>query len=327
MIVFGALALALVIGAAVAIGAPGDGSEVAPPGTTVEGVDVAGLDADDTWTAVRDRAREMLDDEIIFTSPQEPDFRRPVVRRALLPSPAIADARDAAHQPRSFISRLRGRLGLGGDRDVAIPFTYDDARVAAAARRVERAIARPARPAAVGIEGGRLRAIAARDGLAVDREQIAREIAEFAGDVALSAEVAEPAIADAAAEAARARAERLLTTPPRVILRTLKKQLRREDVAAALAFTPVAPDIRVDLDEEVLASTLGKAFAEGERPPRDARFVIQGEKVTLVPDRPGRGVDMARLARTLVRRAGKPPDRRPASSRFRRRSRPRTPRP
>lgn len=295
----------VILGGAVAIGAPGDG-DGAPPGTRVEGVDVAGLDRDATWTAVRDRAREMLDDEIVFTSPDDADFRRTVVRRALQPSPAIADAADAAHEPRGFFSRLRGRLGLGGGRDIAISFGYEEARVAAAARNVERAITRRPRPAAVTIEDGRLDTVPAREGLAVDGEAIAEAVAAFDGDVSLEGEVTPPPILDEAAARARERAERLLTTPPLVILGTLKKQLTREDIADALAFTPVERNIRVDLSEEVLADRLGPAFAEGERAPRDAQFRISGTKVTVVPDRPGRGVDMTRLARTLVRRAGRP---------------------
>ncbi len=305
MILSAALVVVLLAGVAVAVGARGDG-DGAPPGTQVEGVDVGGLSPDDTWTAVRDRAREMLDDEIVFTSPQEPDFRRAVVRRALQPSPAVADTADAAHEPRGFVRRLRGRLGLGGDRDIAIPFTYDEQRVAAAARAVEKDIAREPRPASVVVNEGRLRTISARDGIRVDGEAILQEIAAFDGDVALAAEVDPPPILDEAAMRASTRAERLLATPPRVILGTLKKQLAREDIVAALAFTPVAPDIRVDLREDVLSAALGPAFAEGERTPRDAEFKVSGENVVLVPDLPGRGVDMARLARTLVRRAGKP---------------------
>lgn len=305
MILSAAAVVVLLAGVAVAVGAPGDG-DGAPPGTHVEGVDVGGLSPDDTWTAVRDRAREMLDDEIVFTSPQEPDFRRAVARRALQPSPAIADTAEAAHEPRGFVRRLRGRLGLGGDRDIAIPFAYDEKRIAAAARTVEKGIAREPRPASVVVNEGRLRTISAREGLGVDGEEIVREIAAFEGDVTLPAEVTAPPILDDAAMRASRRAERLLATPPRVILGTLKKQLTREDMVAALAFTPVAPDIRVDLKEDVLSAALGPAFADGERAPRDAQFKVSGEKVVLVPDRPGRGVDMARLARTLVRRAGKP---------------------
>jgi vancomycin resistance protein YoaR len=78
-------------------------------------------------------------------------------------------------------------------------------------------------------------------------------------------------------------------------------------MAAALTFVPrrdplSGPQLDVHVDAARLATVLGAVNAGVATAPADARFVVQGDRVTLVPAVDGRRVDTVVLAQAIERR-------------------------
>jgi vancomycin resistance protein YoaR len=68
----------------------------------------------------------------------------------------------------------------------------------------------------------------------------------------------------------------------------------------ALVLEPEDGTLGVSLDHDVLRRQLGSAFRKIERPARDASFRIVGTAARVTPSRPGKELDVDRIARSLV---------------------------
>jgi vancomycin resistance protein YoaR len=113
-----------------------------------------------------------------------------------------------------------------------------------------------------------------------------------------------PAVADEAARLARARAERLTRGPVRITHPSGSVTLPRRTLLQALTFTPADGTIAVGIDPDGIAPALRDTFGALETEPVPATFRVTGDRVGVVPGRPGRTVDAAGVARALERGTG-----------------------
>jgi vancomycin resistance protein YoaR len=300
-----AIGLLVLLGGAFAALARENGSEV-PPNVEIDGVAVGGLSRDEADTLIRRHARGLIDERTVIESPLVPDFSESVTRRSLQAQPQIAAALDLATEGRDPLARALGRLGLGETRQVPLEFSYDAQSVEALLDRVSGALDVAPRSAGLTVDEAGISLVPSQTGRRVQRERLREGLAAFPRRVEAPVSEAPPPVLEAAAERARTKARALLATPPTVILGTVRASLTEADVRNALGFVPDPPRLRVTLDPDLLRERLGPSFSDGEREPRDAAFEIVGDRVRLTPSRPGRGVDMDRLAETLVARAGRP---------------------
>lgn len=303
--VIGAI-IAIVVGVGiVAFARPADGDVIAAE-TTVAGAPVGDLTLAQAREVVLARARELLDDQTEVVADGPPAFSRTLSRRDLRPNPRIAAALDAADDPRGPWGRALARIGLAPEREVQLDFAYDEKRLAERIADIRADVERAPRDAAVAVDEAGARVVASAEGQALDVDALRRDLERFPPRIELGVTASAPTIDDAAAGAARRRANALLTTPPTIVLGSRRASLTREDVQAALGFRPGEERLQVILDPEILAAVLGPVFGQDEREPADASFAINGTVVSVVPSQVGRGVDIPRLATTLVRRAGRP---------------------
>ncbi len=300
-----AIGILVLLGGAFVALARGEGSEV-PPNVEIDGVAVGGLSRDEADTRIREHARVLIDERTVIESRLVADFSESVTRRALKAQPQIAVALDAATEGRDPIGRALGRLGIADTREVPLEFSYDEVLLDELLDRVSVAIDVTPQSADLTVGATEIELSPAESGRTLQRDRLMQELQSFPRRIEAPVVEIQPAIFDAAAERARTKAQTLLTTPPTVILGTVRGSLSEADVRSALGFAPEPPRLKVTLDPEILSEKLGPAFSDGERQAQDATFEIVGERVKLNPSRPGRGVDMERLATTLVARAGKP---------------------
>jgi vancomycin resistance protein YoaR len=289
-----------------AVGLARGGGDGIPQDVRVEGVAVGGLPEEVALDRVGIRAREMLEDETVITVAGSDDYSRTVARRQLLPQARLKAAVEEAADQRGLVGRVLSGLGVGGTREVPLRFEYDPQRLDRLVDEIGGEAGRRARNATLRVTDAGVAFSRAEAGEEVPEEQIRQALDRFPPAVELVPVVAEPAVGDAAARAAQRRAQRLVATPPTVILGRTRAALTATDIRDALGFRPEPPALRVRLDPEVLRERLGPAFSAGEREAVDAQFEVVGAGVRVVPSRNGRAVDMERLSRTLVARAGRP---------------------
>jgi lipoprotein-anchoring transpeptidase ErfK/SrfK len=172
------------------------------PGVEIEGIDVSGMTRGQAARAVASLVDRTLDRELVVTAadrswvvtPRELGVRADVegaVERAL----AVAEGL-------SFPSRFWHRFrGIPVERSVAVGYSFDEAAVRAFVEEVYRAVAEPARDAAIRLEDGRILLQRSRVGQAL-KEQLAlarirRALEEGRTRVSLPVKEVEPEVTEA----------------------------------------------------------------------------------------------------------------------------------
>ncbi len=274
-----------------------------PPGVSINGIAVGGLDADDAVRAVRAGAIPRFG-QVEMELAGEPGFPVRIDTAELDPLPRARAAVNAAIARRSLLDRILGEVGLPRERDVPLRFRATPARAREQAAGIEARIDAPARPARLVVRDGRVVATPARAGRGVDTARLAALLASLPERASVPVTAVDPAVSDAQAEEARLRAERIAATPVVVRGGGRRAVVPRERLLAALRFSPGADGIAVSLAPGVLADAVKPAFDGILRPAESAGFVVEGAEVSITPSSPGRGLDAPELARRVERRTG-----------------------
>jgi vancomycin resistance protein YoaR len=188
----------------------------------------------------------------------------------------------------------------------------DEERAGAAFDALEGAM--PERPfaGAVRAAGGRAEAEYPRPGSRIDRDRARALVLERVamGDEALAMPLVErPApLPREAVDGALARARRALGGPACLVAAdgACRARFAPEELGAALVSRPApdgAPRLDVSLSVDAVEAKLAPLRAELDEAPADARFEVAGDRVAVVPARPGRRLDAAAAAEALWRAA------------------------
>ncbi len=172
------------------------------PGVEIEGIDVSGMTRGQATRAVASLADRTLDRELVVTagdrswvvSPRELGMRADVegaVERAL-----------AVAEELSFPSRFWHRFrGIPVERAFAVGYSYDETAVRGFVQEVYRAVAEPARDAAIRLEDGQVLLQRSRVGQALKEElalaRIRRALEEGRARVSLPVKDVEPEVTEA----------------------------------------------------------------------------------------------------------------------------------
>jgi vancomycin resistance protein YoaR len=172
------------------------------------------------------------------------------------------------------------------------------------ARNVLEAIARSGRApvdATVRVQGTGVVTTPARDGLRLDRAMLLQRLAQNRPIVEAPYRRVAPTISDAEAEHAAATARSLLAGPMTVEFRgTSVGSLTPVQLAHALRIDAARNRIGVSLDGEALARVLRPRLGPALVRPRNARFLVTGDRVRIAPSKPGRDIDSRRLVAAIV---------------------------
>jgi vancomycin resistance protein YoaR len=285
------------------------------PGTSVEGVDVTGVGHAEAVSSVQAAVLPSLRREVDLRAGGERLTVRPSELYALN-AVATADAVLAASR-RTEPERIAALVGLR-EVEVSPVLVERPETIAAFLAEVRRAGGNSATAATVGMDGLEPTVTPSRGGLRLDAASLlagVRRAAFDGGSVTARFVPSQARYSTADADRAAELARELIGTPLYVFfegrpLRTLAPH----ELARLVEFEKRSGDFLVTFDEARVARVLGPAVGRHEVRPVDARFEIVGDRVRVVPDRPGIGLDVAGAV-AAVTAAAYSPDRRIAEVR------------
>jgi vancomycin resistance protein YoaR len=285
------------------------------PGTSVAGVNLAGVGRAEAVSSVQAAVLPALGREVELRAGDERLTVRPAELYALN-AVATANAVLAASR-RTEPHRVAALVGLR-DVEVSPVLVERPEAVATFLAQVRRAGGRSANAATVGMDGLEPTVTRSRGGLRLDSAALLADVrrAAFDGGAVTARFVPSKArYSTADAERAAELARDVVGTPVYVFfegrpLRTLAPH----ELARLVEFEKRSGDFLVAFDEARLARVLGPAIGEHEVRAVNARFQITGDRVRVVPDRPGIGLDVAGAV-AGVTAAAYSPDRRIAEVR------------
>ena len=285
------------------------------PGTSVAGVDLTGVGHAEAVSSVQAAVLPSLGREVELRSGDERLKVRPSELYAL-DAVATADAVLAASR-RTEPDRIAALVGFS-EVEVTPVLVERSEAVAALLARVRSAGGRSAAAATVAMNGLEPTVTPSRSGLRLDAAGLLADVrrAAFDGGAVTARFVpAKARYATADAERAAELARDLVGTPLYVFfegrpLRTLAPH----ELARLVEFEKRSGDFLVTFDEARVARVLGPAIGVHEERAVNARFEIAGDRVRVVPDRHGIGLDVAGAV-AGVTAAAYSPDRRIAEVR------------
>jgi vancomycin resistance protein YoaR len=253
----------------------------AKPGVSVLGIDVGG------------KSRSRIESKLTAWS------RAPVTIRAGGHSYRVARGWLVTIDVRATASRA---LAAGSPLSLVVPRRVAVAPVvgrAGGATGVLREIARVGRPpvsAAVHVRGTGVAFTPSRRGRELDRQALLDRLVRHERVVdAPFADVRAP-ILDPAARSAASTARLLVSQPVAVVYHGARLgSLTREQLARALLIRPRTHRFAVGFDPDLLARVLRPRLGRWLRQARNAQFAVSGQRVRVVPSKPGRDVDPTQL--------------------------------
>jgi vancomycin resistance protein YoaR len=267
-----------------------------PRGTRIGGVDVGGLSEEQAREALREAAEERVARPVRLTA----QGAYLVTNGRALGAEPLVDQALAPALEASSLDRVLARVGLRDGPDAELEYRLAPVRAARLGNRIDGWVGDPPRDAGVVVTDDAITVVEARPGTAVDRRALRRTLRALPPSIPLSIRPAAPVVSTKEAETAAERIEQLLERPRRVRfadatstltptrLRTLVRTQRREGGLA------------VSLDPKGLAASLRLRLGRHEVPARDAGFAVDGKRARVVPSRPGRELDLERIARSLT---------------------------
>jgi vancomycin resistance protein YoaR len=289
-------AVLLVLGAAFAVIALLE-RDALPRGATIGGVDVGGMSEDEARAAVADAAAARMRRPIRLVAPGGElagTSGREVRARAL-----VDDAVEALAGEGVF-ARVLARVGLRSGPSVDLAYRLAPVPVAKLADRLDRRFGTPWRDARVVVDAATERVVDAEAGSGVDRHALRRALRTLPTRVELEIVPIRPVVSRAEAEAALARVEHLLEGPRRVRFRDAEATLTPGRLRGLVRTEREDGSLGVTLEPKGLAASLRIRLGRFESSPRDATFSVGATAVSVVPSRPGRALDVARIGRSLV---------------------------
>jgi vancomycin resistance protein YoaR len=280
VLVLGGLVVVLAIGAAAvrALEYRGD----AKPGVSVLGIDVGGRSRPEIESALREWGREPVTIRVDGRSYHVPrawlvsvDVRR-TAARALASETPLALVLPTAQSVDPVLRRSVGADDVLG--------------------QIARSETTPV-SASVSLHGTRAVATGGRDGRRLDRAALLRELAAGAHVIDAPFATMRPAIRYPAARSAASTAELLLARPVAVVYHGARLgALSQFQLAHALRISARAHRFAVGFDPERLAQVVRPRLGRWLVRAHNAQFAVSGDRVRVVPSRPGRDVDPLQLA-------------------------------
>lgn len=269
-------------------------------GTTVAGIDVGGLAHADAERVVEREAAQRAKAPILVVG----ESATRTVTAARLGAQPLVDEALALADEAGPLERVLAHLAVGG-RDVPLRYSLERARVAELADELDAAFGRPPRDARVRVVGLDVVTRPAEEGTAVDRGALNSRLRKLAPRVRIPLRPVPPGVSTEAADVARAQAAALIVEPRVVRLGPARITIRRQTLRKALRFRPNGSRIEVALDTGVIGRRLRQSFGGLEREPEDARFTIDGDRVSLLPSTDGRALDVEGITQSLIADTGR----------------------
>jgi vancomycin resistance protein YoaR len=268
-----------------------------PANTSVAGVDVGSMTVQEARALVVAAAVRRVDRPILLTAD---GLELRTSGRELGAEPEVDEALERADDA-GLAARLRARIGLAEEQRVAVRYRLAPAALATLHERLARRLDREPRSARVRVRPDGVIVVPGEEGVAVRTRALQRALARLPESAGVPLATVRPDVSTAAATRAARLAESLLGEPRTIRAGERSVVLRPAQLRRALRFEPQAGRLTVTLSSDALAQALRPRLRRFEVPARDAQFVVAGKRVRVRPSRPGRELDLERIASSLVR--------------------------
>lgn len=296
LLVAGALAAVLVLAAAALGGLALSERRTIPEGTTIAGVDVGGMRRDEAAAAVLPAAQARVGRSIRLIGPRG---EARVTGRALGARPLLDAALDTALAAGPG-ERLLRHAGIGAAEQIAVVYRLGPVRAAELANRLDERFGEKPRNAGLVVDAGTASISVPAPGTLVDRGALRQGLRTLPPELGVPLRRELPTVGVDEARIAQRTAMRVLDGPREVRYRDRAAVLSAVALGELLTTKPVEGRLQVGLDPVGLRTALLPRLGRFEREPTDARFVVEGSSVRVVPAAPGRRLDGDRIGISLV---------------------------
>jgi vancomycin resistance protein YoaR len=303
------IVLAVVAGIAFA----GSADRVAA-GITVEGVSVGGLNAEEAQAKLERVARRYASEPVVFTAAEREYRITPAALDVRADWAAAADeAVDRGDAPFPVRGLERVWLRIFG-ADVTPSAEASQAALDERLDRISAQVDRPAREAALVLEGLEPEIVPGQAGRELDREAAARVmVAALAGfdreETLLPVVVDSPEVTSETLAPVAAQLRTVLSAPVQLMHRGAVFTIQPSEMARLLQL-PAGGESSLRIDQQAAARHLENLARGLARAPRNAGFAVRANKqVRVIPARPGRELNVAATASALLQAASRPTNR------------------
>lgn len=271
----------------------------APPGTSVQGVDISGMSAQSAAAAVQEQLGPLAKKRLRVTAQGQTFVIKPAQSGLALDAEAsVAPAYGRTWNPADLIGHLFGEWQLPA---VA---TVDEEALSGQVQLISDAVnVPPAEPTLV-MSDGQPELTAGTPGRALDEEATSAAIVEAVlkprAPIPAAVDEVEPSITPEAAQAAQDLATTAVSAPVTVKAEAVTATIPTSAIADALSFTADGPTLAPVLDGGVLHRSIRKELKPIETKGRDATFKIRRGKPKVVPSKVGSGVSDEELSTAVA---------------------------
>jgi vancomycin resistance protein YoaR len=270
-----------------------------PPDTKVAGVDISGLSPQAAAARLEKELGPRAARPIKATAAGKQVQLKPSELGLSIDAEAtVAAATDGALTPAGLFT------SLFGSRTLEPVVKVDEAALNARVTELAKTVDRKPREAVITFAAFEPKIAAPKSGLSLDRAAAARDLrAAFLREgatVKLATKTLPPSVAaDEVREVAKGKAREAVAGDFTLTSGARKATISRTDLAANLRFTGDGGSLKPSFDAEKLVRVLERQLVEASQLPRDASFKIVSGKPKIVPDRKGRGLDVAKLGQVV----------------------------
>lgn len=290
----GVLALLSLIFLVTALSGP-----VVPPGTTVAGVDIGGMDRQTAVETVRDQVARPAAEPLEFDNAGEVLIVKP--RQAGVWVNAVETVDPLVRRSWNPLQRL---FGIGSGEDVEPVIVVEDDKLELQMGAFDRLVATVPEDPSLSVRGTTVDFTPGRQGRTVDqtaaRAEIVESIIEPRQVRELPVNVEEPIVTVANAEAANEFAQAAISGPVTVAIGGVVAEIPADVIGKALSFDEVDGDYVPSLRGDVLYESISDKL-DAAKEPRDARFKVRKNgKLRIVPSRAAGGIEDGQLAEKVL---------------------------
>lgn len=269
------------------------------PGTTVSGVAIGGMSADEAVIVLEESVATKLNRKLEISAGDQVFELRPRAAGISLDAQAtVEQATSRGFNPLTAISDLIG------SREVAPVIAINqDSLTDSVASIADVVNLNPVEPKLT-VTKNQISLRQGTDGLEVDREALGTQIVEAVtqnrSTIEAPLKVIPPRVSAIDATNAESLARVAVASPVNVVVGDVTATIAPETIARALSFTTKGNQLSPELDGAVLHASIANQLKRAEKPGRNASFKIVGGAPVVVPSIVGTGVSNAQLATAVL---------------------------
>jgi vancomycin resistance protein YoaR len=278
-----------------------------PEGTVVGGVDVSGMSTEEARSTLQDHVDELVDRDLTIRAGSA-SLVLQVQRLNLVAriDEALTNARDNS----TVLGRMRQRLGLADDKQVALRFTVDRKQLENQLKPLSKQVDEPISPAKVRLrDNGQFALQPGKGGLRMDRKVLVAALTDLPktpDTIEVPIRKVQPAATTQSARNAAAAARKLLESEHVIVLGRTREPIPRKVLAEAIAFPNEGSQVKLRIARPPVEVFLHGVFGAAEKEPQNAQFAVNDDgSVNIVPEVDGRVADADAVARALEENPGR----------------------